>query len=120
VAVRAMQEGAVTWLEKPCKDEHLMEAVEQAKARAAGIAAARRDRHQALQRWAKVSPREKQVALLVAQGVSSKDAARLLTKQDPANPITWRTVDNHRAKVFEKLELANSNELLVFLRDNGL
>jgi DNA-binding CsgD family transcriptional regulator len=29
-------------------------------------------------------------------------------------------VDNHRAKVFEKLELANSNELLVFLRDNGL
>ena len=120
VAVRAIQEGAVTWLEKPCKDEHLMEAVEQAKARAAGIAAARRDRHQALQRWAKVTPREKQVAPLVAQGMSSKVAAQLLTQQAPAKPINWRTVDNYRASIFDKLELANSNELLVFLRDNGL
>jgi FixJ family two-component response regulator len=120
VAVRAMQEGAVTWLEKPCKDEHLMEAVEQAKARAAGIAAARRDRHQALQRWAKVTPREKQVAPLVAQGMSSKVAAQLLTQQAPAKPINWRTVDNYRASIFDKLEIANSNELLVFLRDNGL
>ena len=120
VAVRAIQDGAVTWLEKPCKDEHLMEAVEQAKARAAGIAAARRDRHQALQRWAKVTPREKQVAPLVAQGMSSKVAAQLLTQQAPAKPINWRTVDNYRASIFDKLELANSNELLVFLRDNGL
>ena len=34
VAVRAIQDGAVTWLEKPCTDEQLMEAVEIAKARA--------------------------------------------------------------------------------------
>jgi FixJ family two-component response regulator len=120
VAVRALQDGAVTWLEKPCTDDQLMEAVEQAKSRAAGIAEVRRDRHHDLQLWAKVTPREKQVALLVAEGKSSKVAAQLLTKQDPANPIDHRTVENHRAKVFAKLELANSNELLVFLRDNGL
>jgi DNA-binding NarL/FixJ family response regulator len=60
------------------------------------------------------------VAPLVAQGLSSKVAAQVLTKQDPFSPIDHRTVENHRAKIFSKLELANSNELLVFLRDNGL
>jgi FixJ family two-component response regulator len=119
-AVRAMQDGALSWLEKPCTDEQLLEAVESAKARASGIAERRRDHDQALQRWAKVSPRERQVATLVAEGKSSKEVAQALTKRDPANPIDYRTVENHRAKVFAKLELANSNELLMFLRDNGL
>jgi FixJ family two-component response regulator len=120
VAVRALQDGAVTWLEKPCTDDQLMAAVEQAKARAAGIAEVRRDRHHALQLWAKLTPREKQVAPLVAQGLTSKGTAKLLTKQDPAREIDHRTVENYRAKIFDKLELANSNELLAFLRDFGL
>ena len=120
VAVRAMQQGAVSWLEKPCSDDKLLEAVGRAKTLAADIARTRRERQHALQRWAKVTPREKQVAPLVAQGLSSKEAAQLLTKQDPDNPIDYRTVENHRAKVFAKLEVANSNALLVFLRDNGL
>ena len=120
VAVRAMQQGAVSWLEKPCSDDKLMEAVTRAKALAADIARARRERQQALQRWAKVTAREKQVAPLVAQGLSSKEAAQLLSKQDPDNPLDYRTVENHRAKIFAKLEVANSNALLVFLRDNGL
>ena len=120
VAVRAMQQGAVSWLEKPCSDDKLLEAVGRAQTLAADIARTRRERQHALQRWAKVTPREKQVAPLVAQGLSSKEAAQLLTKQDPDNPIDYRTVENHRAKVFAKLEVANSNALLVFLRDNGL
>lgn len=120
VAVRALQDGAVSWLEKPCTDDQLMEAVEDAKARAAGIARKRHDQHHALQLWAKLTPREKQVALLVAQGLTSKEAAQLLTKQDPANPIDYRTVDTHRAKVFAKLEVANGNKLQAFLRDSGL
>ena len=120
VAVRAMQQGAVSWLEKPCSDDKLMEAVNRAKALAADIARARQGRQRALQLWAKVTAREKQVAPLVAQGLSSKEAAQLLSKQDPENPIDFRTVENHRAKIFSKLEVAHSNALLVFLRDNGL
>jgi FixJ family two-component response regulator len=120
VAVRAMQQGAVSWLEKPCSDDRLMEAVIRAKALAADIASTRRERQRALQFWAKLTAREKQVAPLVAQGLSSKEVAQLLTKQDPDNPIDYRTVENHRAKIFAKLEVANSNALLVFLRDNGL
>jgi len=97
-----------------------MEAVNRAKALAADIARARQGRQRALQLWAKVTAREKQVAPLVAQGLSSKEAAQLLSKQDPENPIDYRTVENHRAKIFSKLEVAHSNALLVFLRDNGL
>ena len=120
VAVRAMQQGAVSWLEKPCSDDRLLEAVTRAKALASSIALARCERQHALQLWARVTAREKQVAPLVAQGLSSKEAAQLLTRLDPENPIDYRTVENHRAKVFAKLEVANSNALLVFLRDNGL
>jgi FixJ family two-component response regulator len=120
VAVRAMQQGAVSWLEKPCSDDRLMEAVTRAQAQAANIASTRRERQRALQLWARVTAREKQVAPLVAQGLSSKEVAQLLTKKDPGNPIDYRTVENHRAKIFAKLEVANSNALLVFLRDNGL
>jgi FixJ family two-component response regulator len=120
VAVRAMQQGAVSWLEKPCSDERLMEAVLRAKTLAEGRAAAHVQRLQAQQLWSKVTAREKQVAPLVAQGLSSKECAQRLTQADPDNPIDYRTVENHRAKIFAKLELANSNALQGFLRDNGL
>jgi FixJ family two-component response regulator len=120
VAVRAMQQGAVSWLEKPCSDERLMEAVLRAKSLAADRAAALYLRQQARQLWARVTAREKQVAPLVAQGLSSKECAQRLTQADPDNPIDYRTVEAHRAKIFAKLELANSNALQVFLRDNGL
>jgi FixJ family two-component response regulator len=120
VAVRAMQQGAVSWLEKPCSDERLMEAIERARMQATSIAVARRQRLYAQQLWAKVTAREKQVAPLVAQGLSSKECAQRLTQADPDNPIDYRTVENHRAKIFAKLEVAHSNALQVFLRDNLL
>jgi FixJ family two-component response regulator len=120
VAVRAMQEGAASWLEKPCSDDKLLETVQRALQRAAQVAAQRQARHSALLLWDKVTPREKQVAPLVAQGLSSKEVAQLLSQADPANPIDYRTVETHRARIFVKLELANSNALQAFLRDNGL
>lgn len=120
VAVRAMQDGAVSWLEKPCTDEQLMEAIDHARARAVAIASARLQRHQALQRWATLSPREKQVAPLVAQGKSSKESALQLSREDPQNPIDYRTVETHRARIFSKLELPHSNALQAFMRDNDL
>ena len=120
VAVRALQDGAVTWLEKPCTDEQLLAAVEAAKARAAGIATARRGRYQALERWNKLTPRLKQIAPLVAEGKSNKLISQLLTKQDPANPIEHRTIENHRARIFDLLDVPNSNALQAFMRDNDL
>ena len=120
VAVRAMQEGAMSWLEKPCADAQLLDTMQRALQRAADVARERHAHQQALEQWAKLTPREKQVAPYVAEGKSSKETALLLTKLDPDNPIDFRTVETHRAKIFSKLDVANSNALLAFLRDNGL
>jgi DNA-binding NarL/FixJ family response regulator len=35
-------------------------------------------------------------------------------------PMEPRTVETHRANIFAKLDVANSNELDHFMRDNGL
>jgi len=118
VAVRTMQDGAMSWLEKPCTDAELLATIQKAKDQAARIAARRRDRAASLSIWAKLTPRERQVAPLVAAGKSSKEIARVLSSQ--ADELEHRTVETHRAKIFAKLDVANSNELLVFLRDNDL
>lgn len=118
VAVRAMQDGAISWLEKPCTDAQLLHTIQQAKERATAIAFARRERHHGLARWDKLTPREREVAPLVASGKSSKDIARLLSVQ--ATEVEFRTIDTHRGRIFFKLDVANSNELLVFLQHNLL
>lgn len=118
VAVRAMQEGAISWLEKPCSDVVLLATIQKAKERAASVATMRRNRQVGEARWVKLTPRERQVAPLVATGKSSKEIARILSSQ--TDEVEHRTVETHRAKIFAKLEVANSNELLIFLRDHAL
>lgn len=118
VAVRAMQEGAISWLEKPCTDATLLQTINRAKEQAAAIALSRRQQHFGMARWDKLTPRERQVAPLVASGKSSKEIARLLSSQ--ADEVEHRTVETHRARIFAKLDVANSNELLMFLRDHAL
>ncbi|WP_198937952.1 response regulator transcription factor [Pelomonas sp. KK5] len=114
VAVQAVQDGAFGWLEKPCSDERLLETVEKALARAAEIATRLQARQAALALWQRLTPREMQVARLVAEGHANKRIAQLLA------PIEPRTVETHRAHVFAKLALANSHELERFIREHGL
>jgi DNA-binding NarL/FixJ family response regulator len=53
------------------------------------------------ERVERLTAREREVAQLVAQGYSSKELARALS-------LSKSTVDNHRARILEKLKLANS------------
>lgn len=53
------------------------------------------------ERVERLTAREREVAQLVAQGYSSKELARALS-------LSKSTVDNHRARILEKLQLANS------------
>lgn len=113
--VDAMQDGAVSWLQKPCSEEALLGTVQAAKAKAMVIAAERRDRQVADQRWARLSEREKEVAPVIARGKSAKEAAQILTSLQPTRPIDYRTVETHWGKIRTKLEVANSNELQKFM-----
>jgi len=109
-----VQNGAFGWLEKPCNDERLLDSIARALQRAGEIAVRRQARQAAQALWDKLTPREMQVARLVAEGKPNKQIALELA------PLEQRTVETHRAHVFAKLGLANSHQLDRFLREHGL
>jgi len=114
-AIAAVQNGAFTWLEKPCADDELLNAVGRALDKAAELVAEHCRRDQARKLWDRLTPREKDVARHVALGKANKVIAR-----DTVPPMEPRTVETHRAHIFAKLNVANSNELDRFIRDNRL
>lgn len=113
-AVEAVQKGAVGWLEKPCNNERLLDTIAAALAHAGELAARSQARRAAQALWDRLTPREKQVALLAAEGKPNKQIARELA------PMEQRTVETHRAHAFAKLGVANSHQLDRFLREHGL
>ncbi|RMX11419.1 DNA-binding response regulator [Allofranklinella schreckenbergeri] len=116
MAVQAMKAGAHDFLEKPFKDQVLLDAVDSAveHMRAARQSHSRKSAAQAL--LERLSPREREVARLIARGHPNKAVARMLE-------ISEKTVHVHRQHVLEKTETANAAELtrLFLLADeNGL
>ncbi|KAA0910828.1 response regulator transcription factor [Pusillimonas sp. ANT_WB101] len=95
MAVQAMKAGCCDFLEKPFKDQALLDAVDQAVQQ---MHLARKDaslKAQAKALLDKLSPREDEVAKLVALGQPNKQVARELG-------ISEKTVHIHRQHVMEK------------------
>jgi two-component system response regulator FixJ len=105
MAVTAMKEGAFDFVEKPYDAERLIAGI--AKALAAGEELRSREgqRAELLQRLSELSPRQKEVMQLVAEGLSNKQIAHRLG-------ISPRTVENYRAWVMERMGAANIAELV--------
>ena len=105
MAVRALKQGAADFIEKPFDDKAFLEAVAQAiaaGARAAGLRGARAD---IAGRIAQLTLREREVMNLVVQGLSNHLAADTLN-------ISVRTVENHRARVMEKMGARSLSDLV--------
>jgi two-component system response regulator DctR len=105
MAVDALKRGAFDFFEKPFNDNKLMDRVEEALAasRAAGASAAVR------QRLASLSAREREVLELVLDGRMNKVIADQLG-------ISMRTVEVHRAHIFEKMGVKTAVELARLLK----
>ena len=104
LAVQAMKRGAFDFLEKPFKDQRLLDVVSAAlRQREADLVSSERAQ-QAGDRLARLSPREAEVARLVAQGLPNKLVARELD-------ISEKTVHIHRQHVMEKAEVGSAAEL---------
>ena len=103
MAVRAMKAGASDFIEKPFNDQVLLDAVNRALARARGGQDAGRAEAEA--RVGSLTPREREVMLLVAEGRPNKLVATRLG-------LSTRTVEVHRAKVMEKLQARSLAELV--------
>jgi two-component system CheB/CheR fusion protein len=95
VAVGAMKAGAVDFLEKPIGGEELIACIMRALAggRLASDKAA--DRGEALHHFKALTPRQRQIMVLVLSGHPSKNIAADLG-------ISQRTVENHRAAIMRK------------------
>ena len=112
LAVQAMKRGAFDFLEKPFKDQRLLDVVSAAlRQREADLVSSERAQ-QAGDRLARLSPREAEVARLVAQGRPNKLVARELD-------ISEKTVHIHRQHVMEKAEVGSAAELARLMLQAG-
>ena len=97
MAVEAMRRGAFDFLRKPVNEENFLERIIYALDQESGNWHQKLDRDQAQQRIESLTEREREVFLLVAEGLANKVVASQLG-------ISERTVEVHRAQVMKKLE----------------
>lgn len=109
-AVATVKRGAFDFCEKPFSDNALVDRVEQALALSRERLLARSVRQQLEQRLSELTERERDVMGLVAKGLPNKLIA------DELN-ISVRTVEVHRARVFDKMEVKSAVELANLLRE---
>jgi two-component system response regulator DctR len=105
MAVDSLKRGAFDFFEKPFNDNQLMDRVEEAMAasrRAAGAAAVHA-------RLATLSAREREVLDLILAGNMNKVVADKLG-------ISMRTVEVHRAHIFDKMQVKTAVELAGLLK----
>lgn len=105
MAVRALQCGAVDFLEKPIQGDVLLERVRRALAIDEEYRRKQAFVRDVQRRYARLSLREREVMALVVSGQSNKEIARLLA-------LSPRTVEVHRTHVMNKMEAANLVELV--------
>jgi len=104
-AVRAMQAGAIDFLEKPFERERLLQAIEVARGRANDQAAQRDHERWAQTQVAALTEREREVLDGLACGYPNKTVAYDLG-------ISTRTVEVYRANVMSKLAVSNFADAL--------
>ena len=109
-AVDMVKRGAFDFCEKPFSDNALVDRIEEALRRSQGVLAVRRQQRELQDRLAELTERERDVMRLVAKGLPNKLIADQLA-------ISVRTVEVHRARVFDKMDVKSAVELANLLRD---
>ena len=109
-AVASVKQGAFDFFEKPFSNNLLVDRIEQALAASAQALQQRRDNGQTKRALADLTDRERDVMRLVVEGRPNKLIADELH-------ISVRTVEVHRARVFDKMNVKSAVELANLLRD---
>lgn len=104
-AVRAMQAGAIAFLEKPVSEMQLLAAVKKGCAQAAEHFEEQRELQELQMKIQRLTPREFEVLTWVVTGIRNKQVASELGTVE-------KTIKVHRARVMQKLELDSLPELV--------
>ena len=105
MAVAAMQHGAFDFLQKPFRDQDLLDRVQRAMVRDSESRGRLAARAEILARLAALTPRETEVMRLVTGGMANKVVGAELG-------VSQRTVEIHRAHVMEKMRAGSLAELV--------
>ncbi len=109
-AVDAVKRGAFDFCEKPFSDNALVDRVEQALAVSGARLKVLKERAEMAQRLKDLTERERDVMRLVTKGLPNKLIADQLG-------ISVRTVEVHRARVFDKMNVKSAVDLANLLRN---
>jgi FixJ family two-component response regulator len=105
MAVEAMQAGAVDFIQKPFRDQDLIDRINQALEKDGANRAALGERAEIRKRLETLTPREREVLDLVVHGKANKVIAGDLR-------LSQRTVEIHRARVMEKMQASSLAHLV--------
>lgn len=105
MAVRALKNGAVDFIEKPFSDQTLLDRIQQAVERSRRQIEEDKSRDELDKRMNTLSPRERDVMTLVVSGKSNKAIAATLG-------LSSKTVEVHRARVMEKMRATSLPDLV--------
>jgi two-component system response regulator FixJ len=105
MAVQAMKDGALYVLEKPFKDQVLLDLIHAAFEKNAQLRKGDAERAEIMERLTRLTPKECEVLDHIVQGKINKEIARKLK-------ISRKTLWIHRTRIFEKMEVAGLSELV--------
>lgn len=112
MAVEAMQAGAVDFIQKPFRDQDLIDRINQALEKDTSNRAALGERNDIRRRLETLTPREREVLDLVVHGKANKVIAGDLK-------LSQRTVEIHRARVMEKMQASSLAHLVRMVLEVG-
>jgi two-component system response regulator FixJ len=112
MAVEAMQAGAMDFIQKPFRDQDLLDRIHQAIDKDAKTRQSLGELAAIRARLASLTPREREVMDLVVHGKANKVIAGDLD-------LSQRTVEIHRARVMEKMEASSLAHLVRMVLEIG-
>jgi two-component system response regulator FixJ len=102
---RAFKSGAAEFLEKPVDDQLLLDTLQQAVRQHVRSRERKQADRTARERYALLSAREREVLSLIVEGLTNKEVGRALG-------LSPRTVETHRAHLFDKLQAPSLAQLI--------
>lgn len=115
-SVRAIKYGAVDFLEKPFRKDALLARIDDALALDAAARARAAELGELRARFARLTPREREVMLLVVAGTSTASNKQIAARLG----ISRRTVDSYRAWLMEKMQARSLPELVEMAKRLGV
>lgn len=106
-SVQAMKGGAVDFIQKPFRQQTLLDCIENAFSLDAANRAKQASQSQTRKKFDRLTAREMEIASFMIENPASTSSKQIGRALD----ISPRTVDHHRARIIEKLEITSVAEL---------